>query len=218
MNDINEMKSYIKKGEWDLIHSIVSSSNFSCKKSALLLNLIRIPDAITEEVYQTIKIIHKPTSRSDWIRLLMKIHPPFEKLKYFLENKIIFPNDNVRCHTDDDACYTVMQHYLWGPFQWKTKFDFFLSEDMGGNINIQDDQGNTLLHSILRCHYSKERQNQNPEFYENYLEKVMYFLEAGADPLLENKKGITPIDYVRQRPTELNSIRDELLHLLEAYA
>ena len=106
------MKFYIQEGKWDLIQSIVSSSNFSCKKSDLLFQIICIPDAITDEVYRTIEIVHQHTCRSDWVRLIMKIRPPFEKLNYFLENKLFSPNDNVRCHKDDDSCYTVMQHYL----------------------------------------------------------------------------------------------------------
>ncbi len=217
---MNDMKNYIEEGKWDLIQSIALTTNLSCKKN-MLLNLISIPNTITEEVRQTIEIIYKPISPSEWVRLLMKINIPFEKLKYFLDNKIFSPNDNARCHTDDDSCYTVMQHYLWrhtSYFQFKNRFDFFLSKDIGGNINIQDDEGNTLLHNILRCHYSKERIDQNPEFYRDYLEKIIYLLEEGADPLLSNKKGITPIDYVRERPNEPNSLRNELLNLLEAYA
>jgi hypothetical protein len=115
-----------------------------------------------------------------------------------------------------------MHNYLWRSSQlfqeWKDLFDFFLSDNMGGNINIQDDKGCTLLHCFLRCDYMKDTHQEYPQRYDSYLDKIKYLLERGSDPLLPNKKGITPIDYVKEKPYEPNSLRNEILEILETYS
>lgn len=227
-------KEYIRQGKFELVKlsCSCSCSNLCSERFLLLKDLINIPDIITEEVQQTIERIYNPyrNDSNDWVKILIKIHPSFNKLKYFLEKNLISPNDfkttcDEKCDQDEDINrneYTIMHHYLWRSVQiyfvWKDRFDFLLSDEIGGNINIQDDNGNTLLHCILKCRYEKDTHERYPKIYDSYLQKINYLLEHGADPLLENKKGVNAIDYVKKRPSNPNSFKDDILCLLESYA
>lgn len=62
----------------------------------------------------------------------------------------------------------------------KKEVEFFLSH--GANIHFQDNQGNTILYSIIRnCSY--------------YIEKLEFFLSKGLSPNIANHEGNTPLHF-----------------------
>lgn len=89
--------------------------------------------------------------------------------------------------------------------------DFLLSHE-SCDINMPDDKGYTPLHLLLELHIQDEAFEKD-----TFTKSPVYLLfesllERGADPLLPNRAGETPLSYVKRLPSEQ---RNALLVLLE---
>ena len=60
-------------------------------------------------------------------------------------------------------------------------------------------------------------QMREEKYIENFNEKITYLLEKSCDPLLEDKEGISAIEYARNLKTFPQTQKDDLVRILERY-
>lgn len=154
-------------------------------------------------------------TQQKWFIGIMQHHLSSNNLLYLLKNKLINP--------DYSDCVTLLSLYAIYKcaIYWKDTFDIILSDDIGFNINLQDIYGDNIILSILRKDYYDEEdfypEEREDEYIEIYNNKITYLLEKGADPLLENKEGLSAIEYAHNLKTFPQNQKDNLIRILERY-
>lgn len=102
------------------------------------------------------------------------------------------------------------------------------------NINLQNTNGSTILYALLDFYYRDDIQEydddeNNPDHhhaavqYHDHLRTHIrpyaeYLLQRGADPLLHNKRGETPLTFVESLTRCPLQEKEALLALLQTYA
>jgi hypothetical protein len=134
--------------------------------------------------------------------MLLEYVPSFSILQYFIQNQLI---DITSSHYDYPLFTIYSYHHPNDIFHiW----DCLLSE--GYMINLQDPLGNHALLVLLLFQYEEDQE----DLLESN-ERITYLLQHGADPLLENKEGVSAWSYICDAFSQ--ETKDRLLPLLEHY-
>ena len=177
------------------------------------------------------RLMGKPMTSDDWFTLFLRCRPSISLLKYLYANHKLEPNKS-------DPYSLLMLFTVFGDNEG---VEYLLSPEIGTNINLQNSSTwNTPLLGLLRSLYEsidgdelepeeeielianrEEREllenGQLDDYHDRRLGRIRYFLERGADPLLENRDGLSPLKYVQTSLRCSSSHRVKLIHLLEQY-
>ena len=210
----------IKEEKWDLIESNDCKCDF-CDRSPSgefpLSSIVLWCREITPDVLRTIERIYRPKygyGEDFWFKVIIATRPTINKLSYFIENKLI----DVNC----GSYYTLLGYYsiFFESTYWQLPFNYITSLD-GFNINIQNESGENALLEILReDYYDKEdfnREDREEKYIEIYNDKIRFLLEKGSDPLLEDKQGVSALDYVKNLTTFPEQQKNRLITILKKY-
>jgi hypothetical protein len=206
----------IKEEKWDLIESNDCKCDF-CDRSPSgefpLSSIVLWCREITPDVLRTIERIYRPKygyGEDFWFKVIIATRPTINKLSYFFENKLI----DVNCVGD----YTLLGYYsIFSSSYWQLSFNYITSVD-GLNINIQNDLGENVLLETLREDYNdNDIQDREEKYIEIYNDKIRFLLEKGSDPLIEDKDGISSIEYARNLTTFTEKQKNILINILEEY-
>jgi hypothetical protein len=218
-----KVMNLVRNKEWDLIKECdecpnectVCSFNTGNIKDHPMSCIFLFSQEFNLQAHKTIERIYGEMSKKKWTSSIIKYKPQFDKLYYFIQNNLIDIN-----YSSEFTLLGLYSVYS-STFEWINIFEYFLSDEVGFNINLQDNNGNNILLTILYFDY-----NDNEDFYEverldKYIkisiEKLTYLLERGADPLLENKKGVCALEYARELKTFPQHQKEELIKLFERY-
>lgn len=212
----------IKNEKWDLIESNPCSPNICtvCQNNIYGDSPIRPLLTFVEYdklhyVQEVIERIYGKLTQDIWFKIIISNVPCFSHVKYFIENKLIDVNNGSYGNT-------LLSIYAnWSYSQdWKDKWDYLLSEEVGYNVNIQSCHGENCLLSFIRICYDEDYFDQEEAVLLEYNKKIMYLLEKGADPLLTDKQGTCALKYV----IDLESFegfteeqKEKMIQLLESY-
>ncbi len=109
---------------------------------------------------------------------------------------------------------------------WAHRVDYLLGPEVRMNINLQNLGGSTPLLALLRNYYD-EALDEDHENTLAYIRSfriheihpyIQTFLERGADPLLANKLGESPLSFVESLTHCPAEEKEALLALLRRYA
>jgi hypothetical protein len=217
-----ETTELIRNKKWDLVQGnqcnrddcTVCTNPFM--SSYPLKQILMYSERMTLEIQQTIERIYGKQTEYGWFKMILENCPSITILSYFIENKLINPNYSIQQ-------YTLLGYYsMYYYTSWTNMFEYLLSPEIGYDINIQSEDGDNCLLSIISEYYydNDNRNNIEEREEENLLicnEKLRYLLERGADPLLQNKEGICALDYARNLETFTQEIQIRLVQLLEIY-
>lgn len=179
-------------------------------------SILSFSNEITEEMYNKIERIYGKLTMEEWFLTVIRNVPNTNKLPFYIEKGLIDPNYVIER-------MTLINLYSVGPScSYEKSILYYIINYSGFNINIQNEDGDNILLYILKydSYYDK------PDFYptdreDKYLkrcnDRLLYFLQNGADPLLENKEGISAVDYARNLKTFPQETKDDLIKLLEPY-
>jgi len=208
----------IKEEKWDLIESNDCKCNFCERMGEFpLSSIILWCREITPDVLRTIERIYRSKygyNEDFWFKVIIATRPTINKLSYFIENKLI----DVNC----GSYYTLLGYYsiFFESTYWQLPFNYITSLD-GFNINIQNESGENALLEILReDYYDKEdfnREDREEKYIEIYNDKIRFLLEKGSDPLLEDKQGVSALDYVKNLTTFPEQQKNRLITILKKY-
>lgn len=126
-----------------------------------------------------------------------------------------------RLSPDQSDPFTLLSHnVVW----WNQEnIDFLLSPEVGMNINLPTSLGNTALLQYLRSAYDEDqhplsRPDPSDNMWTEQLQHLQFLLEHGADPLLGNRDGVTPLSYAERLTTFTAGQKEAVLSLLQRYA
>lgn len=203
----------IKEEKWDMleINPCLFDDCAICQNSVMRLDLLEplflIP-TFTLEIQRAIERMYGPQSRDHWYRMLLEQVPSLSTLRYFIENGLI----DIHCGKYAYTIFNIFSQY----YRSENVFDlweYLLSDGVGYNINLQDSQGNNILLSLLlRLDYYADDEH-------NLLstQKITYLLQKGADPLLENKDGVSAWSHVCHSARCPQETKNRFIQLLEKY-
>jgi len=211
----------IYKEKWELIQK------HTCVKDCTVCNnpiMGKIEDHVIKhitlfskyfnlDVQKAIERMHDgEMTQEKWFLYIMQNPPSLKTLLYLIKNNLINPDYG-------SGEVTLFSLYInESSYYWLKTFEIILSDNIGFNINLQDKYGGNILLSVLRKDYEDFYPKEIEEKYiQNYNEKIIYLLEKGADPLLEDKEGISPIEYARNLKTFSRKQKDDLISILERY-
>ncbi len=189
--------------------------------------LIRMNEYTHEQTIQGIQRIYgRPLTDKDLFRILVStwVRLPFLRYALSLTNPdLIEPTSLLH------AYYTDVEH-----------LDYLLGPEVRMNIDLPNTNGSTILYTLLDFHYrdnivenddDEEGEDQEEDPYEEndrvrYLEHLQtqvrpraeYLLQRGADPLLPNKSGQSPLSFAESLTHCPAEEKEALLALLRRYA
>jgi ankyrin repeat protein len=137
--------------------------------------------------------------KPNWMLAVLQRRPPIQLLQIMAQKGLIQFNQT-------DA-YSLPGIYLaHRHFDFKPVLDFLFTN--GCSVDIQDDEGWTPLMTAIKHNFAYCDDDDEDEYDGGYsgasrlnalcYEQVRYLLEAGADPLLEDKDGDSPLSYARE--------------------
>ena len=218
-----ETAELINKQKWDLIQKHTCVEDCTVCNNPIIGNIednpikcILLYKEFNLDCQKTIERIYGEMTQEKWFLSIMKQTPSSDSLSYFIKNKLI----DVDYGSEKVTLFSLYAIYTCG-FYWEKTFNIILSDDIGFNINLQDKYGQNILLSLLRKdYYDKEDfypEERQDKYIQNYNQKIIYLLEKGADPLLEDKEGISAIEYACNLKTFPQYQKDDLIRILERY-
>jgi hypothetical protein len=216
----------INEEKWHLIDEYVCSINNCrvCNNPVIKSDMFPIgflfnKNNFNSEIQNTIERIYikmnykdqpdkTKLKKEEWFLLIIKIVPKINVLSYFIENNLINPN-----HGSEQV--TLLELYCIYKDQHTQYLDYILSQEVGFNINLQNSYGENVILSTLRLYFYQYEQTDY--VFERYNRLINYLLERGADPLLEDKEGISPIQYVIDLKTFDETQKIHLIKILKKY-
>jgi hypothetical protein len=212
--------------KWDLIQkqicvedcTICNNPVMGKIETHVMSCVFRLPKEFNLDCQKTIERIYGENgemTQQKWFRGIMQDPPSSNTLLYLLKNNLISPDYSD--HVTLLSLYAIYRCTIY----WKDTFDLILSDDIGFNINLQDIYGDNIILSILRKDYYDEEDfypdEREDKYIQIYNDKITYLLEKGADPLLENKEGLSAIEYARNLKSFPQTQKDDLIRILERY-
>jgi hypothetical protein len=218
-----EMCDLIKEEKWDLIQDC------DCVKDCELcnpINRIMMPKFCSlnyilmfckdmkEEVQKTIERINGEITKEKWFySIICNIPPSIKNLSYFIENKLIDPNNG------SEELTLLSLYSMNNTSSWESTIEYLLSQEV--NINLQNEYGENIILTILRWDYYDKEDFYEDERQDKYIlkfnERLIFLLEKGADPLLTDKKGISALEYAYNLKTFSQDVKANLIRILEMY-
>jgi len=139
-----------------------------------------------------------------------------EVAEYILDNNIISIEE-----ATEIMLYNIKNSHM--PFQKRKQLIEMLCI-RGANLNIQGDEGITILHKLCSdigemYIYNNGNYLEHQERFDDVLELTRYVLENGADPLLEDKEGLNAFDNFKFQMTPLTQTQqNNFLNLLKIWS
>ncbi len=225
-----EMQSILKSNNWDLVDDKLCRLD-SCSlcngrfREYILMGIMLYCKEITPKIEETINRIYgcktiltckdKKLTSEGWFEVIYCTIPDFNQLSYFSKNKLFDPNYG-------SHQYTLLSLYashrsITNKFD-KKYLEYILSPEVGFNINIQNADGKNILISILDDMNTDQDIDEYQEVYD-YIEMIIYLLDKGADPLLEDKDGMCALDYIKgvDYLVNIGSKKNQLIDIIESY-
>jgi hypothetical protein len=164
----------------------------------------RVVAANCKEAWDVYRAFFRPREMASYVRYM-----PLRMLNYLKDDLL------------KESYWTL--YYLSYRRGDQTEMDWFLSE--GADINeihtslhrgVICSSSTLLLYYVKRCIYYH---NRNPLECEKHITMIEYLLEHGADPLLENRLGVSPLGWLRDVSlTDVNeAIVRRMLEMLERW-
>lgn len=181
-----------------------------------ILNFSDKIEDICDEIYNKIERIYGKLTMEEWFLTLIRNLPNMDKLPFYIEKGLIDPNYVIER-------LTLLNLYSIGPSRsYEKSILSYIINESGFNINIQNEDGDNILLYILKYDVYYEKPGFDPleredRIFKRCNDRLLYFLQNGADPLLENKEGLSAIEYAHNLHTFSQEIKDELIKLLEPY-
>jgi hypothetical protein len=213
---------FAKNGQWDQLqsNSCEDPECYYCGvyKYSILFQIV-IREEFTQEMEETVYRICGPLSSPKWMEMLIHamIHrqhrPSLPAIRYLLENGRILPNETEPA--------TLLQLYM-SVYQ-PQHIEYLTSPEVNISINLPNVNGTTPLLTYLRTAYNDQenladRANAPDGWRQTLLGHVERFLQMGADPLLENKEGTSPLSYAKELVSFTPQEKEDLIQLLTRYA
>lgn len=151
---------------------------------------------------------------SRWFSFFWHHPPSVPALRYLIQAGRISPN-----HPE---AYTLLERSMI--YYSHPHIDFLLVE-AGLNVNLPSESRNTVLLTYLtylRAVWDEEeavedRPEEGAECWRMGVERLENLLQRGADPLLENRDGVSALSYVEGLTTFTESQKETLLAVLRRY-
>lgn len=193
--------SWIKERKWDKIQpgseiEQLSSFYHGVKIYDHAFYLLQ-ETPFTKEMWDTFIKLHPHIDILDFHKnskyiLYLIQHCSTEVIAYMLDNYILTVEKAI-----EFIIYHVKGSYI--PFYKKRRLIEMLYERCT-NLNIQNDNGITILHALCMdikglYIYNDGSYLHHQERFDHVLDLTRYLLEKGADPLLRCKKGYNTFDY-----------------------
>jgi len=230
--------THIRQGQLDKLvpssctlecyHCFYGVHNFSNIIPRPVAHLIRMEEYTHKQIIQGIQRLYgRLLTDKDWLRILVstQVRLPFLRYALSLTNPdFIEPTSLLHAYYKD----VELLDYLLGP-------------EVRMNINLQTANGSTILYALLDFYYrddifendvdDEEDEDEEDEDEDeedgmvHYLERlqsqirphVEYLLQRGADPLLPNKCGESPLSFVESLTRCPLQEKEALLALLQTY-
>lgn len=135
----------------------------------------------------------------DWKALFLQIYDDrnFDCFVYLTQNGLLDPNSS---HLFAEQILMQREN------KWEAQMEYYIS--IGGNINLQDENGVSLIGTMLMC----QRMNIHNANVD-YLKRIRFLLNNGADPMLEDHSGMTSLEFARDYMQDYS----ETIHALEEF-
>lgn len=148
-----------------------------------------------------------PDSHAEWRKACFETFPTFAFFRYLVEHLHVDVNQDPPLIHPSLPCPQSDQ-----PID---AFTYLLSQ--GANVNLPNHQRNTVLHIYLSNAAATDRVRLDP-FYDRLYHTLQLMLDHGADPLLPDHRGITPLQFLQTRKLGASATQHQrLLSLLEPY-
>lgn len=158
-----------------------------------------------------------PDSLTEWRNACVETFPTLAFFRYLVEH----------LHVDVNQDPPLIHPSLPYPqiHQRMDAFEYLLSQ--GANVNLPNHQRNTVLHiyltnaaatDLMSNHFPPDT-IQLDQFYDRLYHTLQVMLDHGADPLLPDQHGMTPLRFLQTRRLGASVTQHQrLLSLLERYA
>jgi hypothetical protein len=135
----------------------------------------------------------------DWSALFLQLYDDsnYERFVYLTQRGLLDPNG---------SHLYAEQILLQRGEEWEAQMEYYQS--IGGNVNLQDGDGASLLATILMC----QRMNLH-HAQVDYTKRIRFLLDKGADPLLEDHSGMTALDFARDHMGDY----PQTIHVLQEF-
>jgi hypothetical protein len=201
----DKIKSY---SDYNYIHDFYD--DILCEPSYELLNVT----PFTDEVWKTIVRINmdvKDTERINENKLKYIIDiAPTECLLYLIDNGLWKTEDAMDRLLNDESMFCLPDIAIQDENYFENKFNWVIClHSRGINLNLQCDYfRNTLMHKLFINWETEDDEDHENEDLRPYivcdrmfhivLNVIMFLVDNGADPMLENSYGYTVIDMIKK--------------------
>lgn len=230
----HQMIAYIRDKEWEKLTPTPCPPDCPyCLTGKLPLEeLICCVRLFTCEMEHAVEKMYGPMTPTGWLYVFLSACPSLPVLRYLFENGRLSP-------TQSDP-YSLLN--LFCIYYTQPVIEYLLSAGM--DINLQNPKGFTPLLAYLHTVYNDAdadgdgaadgtangaadgtadgaadtREEEEERSWAVAHERIHYLLSHGADPLLANKEGVSPMSYVASLTRYPVSQKEALLRLLSCDA
>ena len=160
----------------------------------------------TEATVQAVRRLHhRPMTDEDWMWIVV-YHRKMSDTFFPQLLRIIHPYTSIP---------TSLLHLYADNL---SRIDYLLGPEIRMNIDLPQSDGSTALLSVLMTFFWSNGMLHTHHTFQTIYAHVQFFLERGADPILANKCGISPLSYIESLTQCPAEEKEALLALLRRYA
>lgn len=196
----NHIRQLIQSGRF----SQIEIDDSKTPNKGILYMIVGYASPFTSEVYNLCNRVYP-----DWLDILHGLPFNYSTIEYLVKNDLLCINGN--------SFHAILSIMLERD-EWKDFMDLLFSN--GTNSNIQAPSGTSLLKNFVWK--SAKCIDLDDHYRSRFLTILSYLLEKDADPLLEDKKGVSTLEMFLtfkqdNRYVSLRSWYEDTLTLLHSY-
>ncbi len=173
----------IREEKWTELEQPGDCSCWNCETECCRIERMFIKEGKFCKKAQEAALYLNMNQKLNWVKGVVFFCNNIETLKAIVESGIIDVNSSLAGML---LSYNVSY--------WMEALEYLFEK--GCSVDIQDDNGNSLLMNANLCWDSYE--NENPWWTNYEYEMTKFLLERGADPLLEDKEGYNLVSYAKE--------------------